>query len=135
MSATTEALIRSYYEAFNKKDWEGFFALLNEDVVHDLNQGKREVGKPAFRSFMDRMNRCYGENLTDIVVMTSPDGKRAAAEFVVNGTYLGTDDGLPEANGQTYKLPGGAFFEVENGKVKRITNYYNMQDWLAQVRG
>jgi len=27
----------------------------------------------------------------------------------------------------------GAFFEIENNVVKRITNYYNLQDWLRQV--
>lgn len=55
------------------------------------------------------MNRCYREELTDMVVMVNEDGTRGAAEFIVNGTYLSTDEGLPEANGQTYRLPAGAF--------------------------
>jgi steroid delta-isomerase-like uncharacterized protein len=133
-AADTEALIRAYYDAFNQRDWEAFFALLDDEVAHDLNQGQREIGKSAFRRFMDRMNHCYHETLTDIAVMTSPKGDRAAAEYVVNGTYLATDEGLPNAKGQTYVLPGGAFFEVANGKVTRVTNYYNLEDWLAQVR-
>jgi steroid delta-isomerase-like uncharacterized protein len=133
-AADTEALIRAYYDAFNARDWEAFFALLSDEVAHDLNQGQREIGKLAFRRFMDRMNHCYHETLTDIAVMTSPAGDRAAAEYVVNGTYLATDEGLPNANGQTYVLPGGAFFEVTNGKIARVTNYYNLEDWLAQVR-
>jgi hypothetical protein len=32
-------------------------------------------------------------------------------------------------------LPGGAFFEIENGFITRVTNYYNLQDWIAQVQG
>lgn len=133
-AANTEALIRAYYDAFNARDWEAFFALLSDEVAHDLNQGQREIGKLAFRRFMDRMNHCYHETLTDIAVMTNPAGDRAAAEYVVNGTYLATDDGLPNAKGQTYVLPGGAFFEVADGKIARVTNYYNLEDWLAQVR-
>ncbi len=81
------------------------------------------------------MNRCYKEHLTDMVIMTSPDGKRASAEFVVNGQYLATDEGLPEAKGQTYRLPAGAFFDIRDGKVARVTNYYNLNDWIAQVGG
>jgi steroid delta-isomerase-like uncharacterized protein len=134
VSSPTETLLRAYYDAFNSQDWNNFFDLLSEGVVHDLNQGDREVGKPAFRTFMDRMNRSYRENLTDVVVLTSADGRRGAAEFTVNGTYLATDEGLPEARGQTYTLPGGAFFEIENGKITRVTNYYNLQSWLAQVQ-
>ena len=105
-----------------------------DDVVHDLNQGPREVGKQAFRSFMTRMNHCYSEELTDIEVFASADGGRAAAEFVVSGTYLATDEGMPHANGQRYRLPGGAFFTVHGRVIARVTNYYNVEDWLAQVR-
>lgn len=79
------------------------------------------------------MNRCYRERLTDLVIMTSADGRRAAAEFVVHGEYLADDEGLPPARGQTYVLPAGAFFEIEEGKVARISNHYNLNDWIALV--
>jgi steroid delta-isomerase-like uncharacterized protein len=125
--------IRAYYDAFNRQDMDAFLALLTDDVVHDINQGERQVGKQVFATFMQHMNRCYKENLTDMVIMASEDGKRASAEFVVNGEYLVTDEGLPEANGQTYVLPAGAFFELKDGKVARVTNYYNLNDWIAQV--
>lgn len=126
-------LIHDYYAAFNAGDMPLFLDLLTDDVVHDLNQGAREVGREAFARFMERMNRSYREQIVDITVMSSPDGRRAAAEFTVLGTYLNTDAGLPEACGQTYRLPAGAFFELREGKVARISNYYNLQDWLRQV--
>lgn len=125
--------IRAYYDAFNRQDMDAFLALLTDNVVHDINQGERQVGKQVFATFMQHMNRCYKENLTEMVIMASEDGKRASAEFVVNGEYLATDEGLPEANGQTYVLPAGAFFELKDGKVSRVTNYYNLNDWIAQV--
>ncbi|HEY1075176.1 MAG TPA: ketosteroid isomerase-related protein [Fontimonas sp.] len=134
MSVTAAAdLINRYYAAFNARDWDGFFALLSDDVVHDLNQGGRETGKAAFRTFIDRMNASYSEQIVDIAVSVHAGAQRAAAEYVVLGTYLKTDEGLPPANGQTYKLPGGAFFEIREGLVTRVTNYYNLQDWLRQV--
>ncbi len=128
-------LIERYYAAFNAGDMTTFLGLLTDDVIHDINQGGREIGKQAFSVFMDRMNGHYREQLVDMVIMASADGKRAAAEFVVLGEYLSTDEGLPEANGQTYRLPAGAFFEIRDGKVARITNYYNLEDWIKQVVG
>lgn len=128
-------IIRAYYDAFNRQDMDAFLALLDENVAHDINQGERQTGKAAFAAFMDHMNRCYREELTDMVIMASEDGARGAAEFIVNGTYLATDEGLPEANGQTYRLPAGAFFELKGGKVSRISNYYSLPDWIAQVGG
>ncbi|MCJ1885788.1 nuclear transport factor 2 family protein [Pseudomonas sp. LA21] len=128
-----KALISAYYAAFNAGDMPTFLGLLHEEVVHDINQGERQQGKAAFARFMEHMNRCYRERLADIVVMVSDDGTRGAAEFVVHGEYLSTDEGLPPANGQTYVLPAGAFFEIRDGKVARVTNYYNLNDWQAQV--
>lgn len=127
-------VVLDYYAAFNRGDWEAMLVLLDEGVVHDLNQGARETGKAAFARFLARMEASYREQLHDIVVMTSPDGNRAAAEYVVHGTYLASDPGLPEARGQSYVLPGGAFFEIHDGRIHRVTNYYNLEDWIAQVR-
>lgn len=133
MREQTIALIQRYYAAFNAGDMDTFLALLTDDVAHDINQGRREVGREAFGTFMGHMNRSYRERLVDMVVMASDDGRRAAAEFTVLGEYLQTDEGLPPARGQTYRLPAGAFFEVRDGRVARVTNYYNLQDWIAQV--
>lgn len=127
------ALISEYYNRFNSGNRQAFLELLTEDVVHDLNQGAREMGKSTFTTFLARMDRCYREQISDIRICVSADGKHAAAEYTVKGTYLAQDEGLPPAIGQTYSLPGGAFFEIRSGKIARVTNYYNLQDWLAQI--
>jgi steroid delta-isomerase-like uncharacterized protein len=128
-------LLRRYYAAFNAADWDGMLGCLAEDVVHDVNQGGRETGRVAFAAFLQRMERCYRERVEDLVVMVSPDGGRGAAEFTIHGTYLVADEGLPPARGQGYVLPVGAFFEIREGRIARVTNYYNLQDWLRQVGG
>jgi steroid delta-isomerase-like uncharacterized protein len=133
MGEATRALIERYYDAFNAGDTQSFLNLLTEDVRHDINQGGRETGKEAFASFLARMNRKYRERVADLVVMVDQTGARAAAEFVVLGTYLETDEGLPPAAGQQYRLAVGAFFEIRDGKIARVTNYYNLQEWLRQV--
>jgi steroid delta-isomerase-like uncharacterized protein len=132
-SSDTQELISLYYQTFNRGDRPAFLRLLHPDVLHDINQGGSESGIEAFRLFLDRMDRCYAEQVEDLVVMPSADGTRAAAEFYIRGTYLSTDDGLPPATGQTYHLRVGAFFEIKEGLVARVTNYYNLTDWLRQV--
>ena len=129
------ALIQRYYDTFNGEDREAFLNLLTENVVHDINQGGSEHGKSAFRAFLERMDRCYREEVQELVVMASEDGSRGSAEFFIQGAYLATDEGLPPATGQTYRLRVGAFFEINDGLVARITNYYNLADWTAQVVG
>lgn len=132
----TEDLLRRYYAAFDAGDMDTFLSLVTDDIAHDTNQGglgSRRVGRDAFAAFMTRMNTCYRERVRDLVVFATDDGTRGAAELRIEGTYLATDEGLPEAKGQTYDLPVGAFFEIRDGKVARVTNYYDLQSWLAQV--
>ena len=113
------ALVQAYYDAFNRADWDGMLAVLGDDVVHDLNQGPREVGREAFTAFLRRMQASYREQLQDIVLMATPDGDRVAAEYVVHGEYLASDAGLPEARGQRYVLAGGTVSAQSGG----------LQDW------
>lgn len=130
---TTKDIIKHYYDAFNRQDIETFLSLLSDDVMHDINQGECQKGKDAFSKFMEHMQHSYKEKAIDLVILINEDGTRAAAEFIIEGTYLVTDKGLPEAKQQHYRLPVGAFFNIKNGKISRVTNYYNLQDWINQV--
>lgn len=132
---TRSDTVRRYYACFNDGNWDGMCALVTDDVAHDRNQGERHIGRAAFREFLDRMARCYRERLSDIVVMATSahNPARLAAEYIVHGEYIHDDEGLPPASGQRYVLPGGAFFALRRGRIARITNYYNLHDWIAQV--
>ena len=127
------ALIHRYYAAFNAADPQGMLDLVSDQVEHRVNEGGIRRGKALFAEFCAHMGVSYREELADIVVFATDDGRRAAAEFVVHGTYLQTDPGLPEARGQRYVLPAGAFFDIEGGRIARVTTFYNLADWVAQV--
>jgi steroid delta-isomerase-like uncharacterized protein len=133
MNTATHAAIAAYYAAFNTGDIPAFLDLLTDDVRHDVNQSGTEIGRHAFATFLQEMNRCYKETITDIVILTDASGIRAAAEFTVQGEYLHAQEGLPPARNQKYTLPAGAFFTLRDGKICRISNHYNLPDWLAQV--
>ena len=126
-------LVLSYYDAMNRHDPGAVLALLANDVVHELNQGPREVGKAAFAAFLERIEGCYRERLSDIVVLASPDGLRAAAEYMVEGEYVADDIGMPPAQGQRYRMPGSAFFALREGRICRVSDHYNLQEWFSQV--
>ena len=129
----SHSTIQAYFDAFNRGDVAAMLACLSEDIAHHVNEGEVRRGKEAFRSFCEHMNRCYRENLTDMVIFEAEGGTRGAAEYVVNGSYLETDEGLPEAKGQTYRLPAGSFFSLEDGLITRVVTYYNLAHWMRQV--
>ncbi len=127
------SVLEQYYQCFNAGNYDGMLALLSDDVVHEPCQGAPRHGKALFRDFLQHMERCYREQVHAPCLFYSADGKRAAAEFLLTGTYLSTDSDLPPARGQTYRLRVGTFFELNGGQITRVSNHYNLQDWLRQI--
>ncbi len=134
-SADSKGLIQAYYDALNKKDMKQFFALMDPNVIHDINQGPTEIGIPKFRHFMEKVNNSFNEKLSDIVIMISDDGKYGAAQWVDHGIYFKDYPGLGvAAKNQKYVIRGGHFFEISRGAIKRVTTYYNAEDFMKQIR-
>jgi steroid delta-isomerase-like uncharacterized protein len=127
------ATITAYYAAFNAGDAAGMLACVTDDIEHRVNEGGIRHGRGKFAEFCSHMGVSYRENLRDIEIFVNAAGTRGAAEFVVHGEYLKTDPGLPEAKGQRYILPAGSFFDLRGDKISRVTTFYNLNDWIAQV--
>lgn len=125
--------VKQYYNAFNQQNWQGMLELVHPGIRHEPNQGETRLGKDKFSEFLKGMDEAYQERLTDMVLFTSEDGARVAAEFTVNGVYKKGDEGFPPAHGQKYVLPAAAFLEVKEGKISRVTTYYNLPLWVRLV--
>lgn len=129
----TRALIGRFLDASNAGDVEAMLALVGEDVAYDPFDGERAIGREALRWQLGLAARHFDERLSDIAVMTAPGGVRAAAEFTVRGTYRESAEGLPAARGQRYTLAGGMFFEVDEGRISRISAVRNRAQWAAAL--
>jgi steroid delta-isomerase-like uncharacterized protein len=128
-----QAVIARYFDAFNRGDIQGMLAEVTADVEHHVNQGGVRHGREAFGEFCTHMARLYREEVRDLVIMEASGGTRAAAEYVVHGTYLQADPGQPPARGQQYVLPAGSFFTLREGRIARVATCYNVADWVRQV--
>ncbi|EKF43490.1 hypothetical protein NA8A_05643 [Nitratireductor indicus C115] len=131
----TRALVLRYLEAFNAADHAGMLDLVSEDVAHDPFDAEREIGKEKLRWRLGLAGRHFDETLADIAVMAEEGGVRAAAECTVRGVYTTSADGLPEARGQSYAVPAGFFFEIDEGRISRISAYRNPVTWLSALGG
>lgn len=133
MTQTAKDIVTAYYAAFNAADPAAMLACVSDDIEHRVNEAGIRRGRDKFAEFCAHMGVSYRETLQDIEIFSNAAGTRAAAEFIVHGEYLQTDPGLPEAKGQRYTLPAGAFFDLKDGKISRVTTFYNLNDWIAQV--
>ncbi|GAB3997456.1 nuclear transport factor 2 family protein [Spirosoma daeguense] len=127
------AIAQEYYGYFNQKNWQGMLSLLHPDVRHESNQGEVRIGLEKFTEFLQRMDEAYEETLTEMVFLGEPSDSRVAVEFVVNGVYKKAEEGFPPAHNQTYVLPAAAFLAITDGKISRVTTYYNLPLWIELV--
>lgn len=131
--ASAKTLIERYFQAFNAGDHDGMLACVAEDLAHDVEGQGREIGKDRFRWYLGMRARHFRDQVSDLVVMVAPGGTRAAAEFTLRGSYIATREGFPQANGQSYSILAGVFFEIDDELMSRVTEYYDPAAWKAQL--
>ena len=128
----SRAIVDAYFAAFNQRRWSAMTALCADDVIHDRNEAGREVGIEHLRAYLELTRLCYEERLEDLAVMVG-DAGRFAVEWTAVGRYVADDAGLLPARGQHYRLAGGTFLVIADGRITRITTYYNLQAFLDQM--
>jgi steroid delta-isomerase-like uncharacterized protein len=119
-----------------------FWASGNLDMIDDLfteecayedvpDQGFYH-GREEIKSFLGEM---YGWSPDLKVRYTSTlyQGDWAAAEWIWNGTQTGDIMGLMEATDKEYSVRGTTIFQFEDGKIKRLSDYYNAGRLLHQL--
>ncbi|KON28990.1 hypothetical protein AC482_07460 [miscellaneous Crenarchaeota group-15 archaeon DG-45] len=116
-------IVRAWLEAMNAHDLPGMSALYAEDVVGDEvpdppardRRGLEESYRELFHGYPD----CVAELLNIF-----SEGDQVLAEVCWVGTNTGEFRGKPPTN-KPADLRIAYIFEVEEGRIKRITEYYD----------
>ncbi len=127
------AVVSKYYEAFNRKDIDAILALCSDDVANDPNQGDTQIGKDKLKIFLETAWAHFDEKVSNIMLMANKDESKVASEYLVHGTYYKTKPGLFESTNQKYEILPTTVFTIKNGKITRMTRYYNTKAWLDIV--
>ena len=133
--ATTdlEKLIEDWALAWSSPNTpEKLVSLFTDDCVYeDLPLGVVAHGKTELEQFYHLTRSGFPDfkiELTSHFVA----GNRAGAEWVMTGTHKGDLPGLPATNKQV-SIRGASAFELQNNKVKRCSDYFDMAAALRQL--
>ncbi|MFA9461318.1 nuclear transport factor 2 family protein [Thiohalorhabdus methylotrophus] len=122
MRESTRQLLGRYFRAYNARDIEKLLLLVHDDLLHDVETCRREIGKQAFARFLAAKNARCDEHVYDLEILVSRDGRHAAAEYKVLGFFLEPGD-RPAPSAETYRVGAGTFFDVRDGRIGRISSY------------
>jgi steroid delta-isomerase-like uncharacterized protein len=134
MSAHLDQLITEYYAAWNSHDADKIASFYTDDGVHeDVPLGKFFHGRdeikagiaPLFAAFPD-----FRQELKFILAV----GDRMAHEWVMSGTQARElrEFEVP-AMGKKFSVRGASITELQDGRIIRNTDYWNLGTMLEQL--
>ena len=122
-----------YVKAWNTHDGRAVAACMTSDAVYaDPPIGGLNQGRDAIAAWVDSIVPTFSSDYTFESVSFIQSGDRYAAEWVTRGTHDGSSPELP-ATGRQFAIHGVSFGELEDGRIRRNTDYWNMVEFLVQI--
>ncbi|MEI4473838.1 nuclear transport factor 2 family protein [Frigidibacter sp. MR17.24] len=125
-------LIAAFYRAYNSGDAAAAVALYAGDGAHvEAASGQSRTGAAALQKGLAGFLGMFDGLRFD----TQPPvraGSKAVVTYVMHGT-VNRDLGPLPARGKAVALRGVHLFEIEDGAIRRTTDFWDMDDFRAQV--
>ncbi len=125
-------VLEAYVSAWNRHDFAAFDKLLTPDAIHeDIAQGFRGQGPSQIKDFMRAM--IEGQPDLDWRLTTVVDaGPLVAAEWTWTATYTG-DSPIGPVVRKRVSGRGASIAVIENGRIKRFSDYYDIASFFPKV--
>jgi steroid delta-isomerase-like uncharacterized protein len=123
--ATVRPVVEAYVSAWNRHDSAAFDTLLAADAVHeDIAHAFVGKGPGEIKGYLRDVTAAEPDFNWQIT-KTIENGPNIVAEWKWTGTYSGpAPSGRPVTNTHVSGR-GASVIEVENGKIKHFTDYYD----------
>jgi steroid delta-isomerase-like uncharacterized protein len=125
-AASGKSIAEAYVRAWNGHDLTALDTILAPDAVHeDIAQNVHAKGIPAIKDFM-RQVIASEPDLSWRTTNMIEDGRFVSLEWTWTSTYTGRDPTGKTVTKKKLSGRGASFIEIENGKIKRFTDYYDL---------
>jgi steroid delta-isomerase-like uncharacterized protein len=133
MGINIDKMLKDENAAWNVHDVHKIATFYTDDCIkEDLAVGAATRGKEEMKALI-RGAFTAMPNLKIELQMLFSSGGCAASEWVMSGTYSVNYPGMPSATGKDFKIKGASIMELRNGKISRISDYWNYASFLQQV--
>lgn len=121
-----------YLAAWDSHDGQRITSFMAPDVTYtDVALGETHSGTAAVSAWIDTMVEEFSTDYSFETVFAFSTDSVYAVEWVLKGT---NDRGkLFAATGKPFAIHGASVGELENGLIKRNTDYWSLGEFLMQV--
>jgi steroid delta-isomerase-like uncharacterized protein len=125
-------VLQAYVSAWNRHDFAAFDTLLAPDGIHeDLAAGFRGRGPAQIKDFMRELLKAQPDlewKLTSVI----ESGPTVAAEWTWTSTFTGDGPSGPVV-AKRISGRGATVAVIENGRIKRFTDYYDTLSYFPKA--
>ena len=129
-AADGKAVVDAYVRAWNNHDSAALDTILAPNGIHeDIALNFRGTGPKEVTAFM-RQAMSTEPDYKWTVTNSIEDGRFVALEWTWTSSYTGPDPTGKHVTNRHTSGRGSSFAEVENGKIKRFTDYYDLASYF-----
>ena len=107
-------------------------AYAEDGAREDVATGQVQRGREEIRAYLSALFGAF-TGLSSTFQSAFAAGDRAAAEWVLAGSYTGLVPGFPPGTGQQLSIRGAAVLELAGGEIVRDTEYFDVFGVLVQL--
>ena len=129
---TSEDVVRAYFDALNRRDYEGVAASFSDDCEFvSVASGVRFRGTESMLHGLREFAEAFPDWTVEVANVVA-SGPSIATEWKTTGTHEGVFRGeLP--TGIRFRREGCSIAEVEGGRIVRYRDYYDRSTLLEQL--
>ena len=125
-----EAVVAAYFRAWNAHDSAAIDSVLAPNaILEDPAQNFRGQGSAAIVKFM-RDHAAAQPDFKWEITNSFEQGRYVGVEWTWAGTYTGPDPAGKQVTRKRVSGKGASFAEVEKGRIRRITDYFDMASFF-----
>ena len=133
MSDLIEKMLRDENAAWNAHDVDRIATFYTDDCVkEDIAIGRATRGKDKMKALISGAFTAMPDLRIELVTLFDC-GDWAATEWIMSGGYSKDFPGMPRATGRRFSVRGATVMELRDGKISRISDYWNFASLLQQV--
>jgi steroid delta-isomerase-like uncharacterized protein len=119
--------------AWNKHDVNEIAKFYTDDCFkEDVAIGKSARGKEEMKALIAGGFASIPDMKIELLSVFS-NGRWAATEWIMSGTYSNIYPGWSSATGKYFSIPGATIMELREGKINRISDYWNFASFQKQI--
>ena len=125
-----KAIVAAYVNAWNQRDTVALDTLLAPEGIHeDIAQNFRGRGPKQVIAFMRGLIAAEPD-FKWTIANSFEEGRVVALEWTWASSYSGKDPGGRQVTNRRISGRGTSIAEVEDGKIKRFTDYYDIASFF-----